>query len=65
MPNTRKILIVDDDRELRDALPKEKLLMVGVDQPLTVPDDGKKRADTSTMSGLAAVAGASGGAAGG
>ena len=30
------------ERELLDALPKEKLLVVGVDQPLTVPDDGKE-----------------------
>ena len=30
------------ERELVDALPKEKLLVIGVDQPLTVPDDGKK-----------------------
>ena len=42
------ILIPEDleltalERELLDALPKEKLLVVGVDQPLTVPDDGKK-----------------------
>ena len=30
------------ERELVDALPKEKLLVIGVDQPLTVPDDGKE-----------------------
>ena len=30
------------EHELLNALPEEKMLAVGVDQPLTVPDDGKK-----------------------
>ena len=30
------------ERELLDSLPKEKVLVLGVDQPLTVPDDGKE-----------------------
>lgn len=30
------------ERELLDAIPKEKLLVLGVDQPLTVPADCKK-----------------------
>ena len=37
------------ERELLDALPREKLLVVGVDQPLTVPDDGKKGLSDSML----------------
>ena len=48
LPDDVLILIPEDmeltalERELVHALPKEKLLAIGVDQPLTVPDDGKK-----------------------
>ena len=37
------------ERELLDSLPSEKVLVVGVDQPTTVPDEGKERLSDSML----------------
>jgi hypothetical protein len=49
------VLVPDDmeltalERELLDSLPNEKVLVVGVDQPPTVPDDGKETLSDSML----------------
>lgn len=49
------VLVPDDleltalERELLDLLPSEKVVVLGVDQPVTVPDDGKETSSDSML----------------